>query len=197
MRALELHQQGWIQREIAAALGATESSISQWLASARRGVRRRSPPSSRPTDCRCSPHSATSCGPPGVGTCPEADRGSSAKSRRCADRERVRRRSSISGIRGGEAPDATASENVEDRVDEGATADRPGRPSSRGRRQEFAQDLPWLVGRRRGIVRRSRVGHRYGSFGSLPGIEGRSYRFLIGLRNSKTRCKAVAVLPVG
>jgi transposase len=37
MRALELHQQGWIQRDIAAALGATESDVSQWLASARRG----------------------------------------------------------------------------------------------------------------------------------------------------------------
>jgi transposase len=37
MRALELHQQGWIQRDIAAALGATESAVSQWLASARRG----------------------------------------------------------------------------------------------------------------------------------------------------------------
>lgn len=40
MRALELHQQGWIQRDIAAALGATESAVSQWLASARRGGRK-------------------------------------------------------------------------------------------------------------------------------------------------------------
>ncbi|MDB5349182.1 MAG: transposase [Planctomycetota bacterium] len=37
LRALEHHQQGWIQRDIAAALGATESAVSQWLASARRG----------------------------------------------------------------------------------------------------------------------------------------------------------------
>jgi transposase len=37
MRALELHQQGWIQRDIAAALGATEGAVSQWLASARHG----------------------------------------------------------------------------------------------------------------------------------------------------------------
>jgi transposase len=37
MRALELHQQGWIQRDIAAALGATESAVSQLLASARHG----------------------------------------------------------------------------------------------------------------------------------------------------------------
>src|SRR3954452_14509871 len=37
VRGLELHQQGWIQRDIAAALGATESAVSQWLASARRG----------------------------------------------------------------------------------------------------------------------------------------------------------------
>jgi transposase len=35
MRALELHQQGWTQRGIAAALGATESAVSRWLAAAR------------------------------------------------------------------------------------------------------------------------------------------------------------------
>jgi transposase len=39
MRALELHRQGWMQRDIAAALGATESAVSQWLASARHGGR--------------------------------------------------------------------------------------------------------------------------------------------------------------
>ena len=39
MRALELHRQGWMQCDIAAALGATESAVSQWLASARRGGR--------------------------------------------------------------------------------------------------------------------------------------------------------------
>jgi transposase len=39
MRALELHREGWMQRDIAAALGATESAVSQWLASARRGGR--------------------------------------------------------------------------------------------------------------------------------------------------------------
>lgn len=37
MRALELHQQGWTQRGIAAALGATESAVSRWLAAARLG----------------------------------------------------------------------------------------------------------------------------------------------------------------
>ena len=37
MRALELHQQGWTQRDIAAALGATEGAVSQWLAAARHG----------------------------------------------------------------------------------------------------------------------------------------------------------------
>jgi transposase len=37
MRALELYRQGWLQRDIAAALGATESAVSQWLASARHG----------------------------------------------------------------------------------------------------------------------------------------------------------------
>src|SRR5260370_41993022 len=37
MRGLELRQQGWIQRATAAALGATEGAVSQWLASARHG----------------------------------------------------------------------------------------------------------------------------------------------------------------
>lgn len=37
MRAWELHQQGWTQRDTAAALGVTEAAVSQWLASARRG----------------------------------------------------------------------------------------------------------------------------------------------------------------
>jgi transposase len=40
MRALELHRQGWTQCDIAAALGATESAVSQWLASARHGGRK-------------------------------------------------------------------------------------------------------------------------------------------------------------
>src|SRR5436305_1908705 len=39
MRALELSQQGWSQRLIAAALGATESAVSRWLAAARAGGR--------------------------------------------------------------------------------------------------------------------------------------------------------------
>jgi transposase len=39
MRALELHRQGWMQRDIAAALGATESAVSPWLDSARHGGR--------------------------------------------------------------------------------------------------------------------------------------------------------------
>jgi transposase len=37
LRALELHQQGWTQRDIAAALGATEGTVSRWMAAARRG----------------------------------------------------------------------------------------------------------------------------------------------------------------
>src|SRR5215211_5410505 len=36
MRALELKQLGWKQRDIAAAFGVTESAVSQWLAAARR-----------------------------------------------------------------------------------------------------------------------------------------------------------------
>lgn len=35
MRALELHRQGWKQRDIAAALGASKGAVSQWLAAAR------------------------------------------------------------------------------------------------------------------------------------------------------------------
>jgi transposase len=36
MRAWELKQQGWAQRDIAAALGITEAAVSQWMAAARR-----------------------------------------------------------------------------------------------------------------------------------------------------------------
>jgi transposase len=36
-RAWELHQQGWSQQRIAAALGVTQSAISKWLARARTG----------------------------------------------------------------------------------------------------------------------------------------------------------------
>ena len=35
MRALELHRQGWLQRDIAAALGASKGAVSQWLFAAR------------------------------------------------------------------------------------------------------------------------------------------------------------------
>jgi transposase len=37
VRALELHRQGWLQRDIAAALGASKGAVSQWLISARHG----------------------------------------------------------------------------------------------------------------------------------------------------------------
>jgi transposase len=36
MRAWELKQQGWAQRDIAAAFGITEAAVSQWMAAARR-----------------------------------------------------------------------------------------------------------------------------------------------------------------
>ena len=36
MRAWDLEQRGWKQRDIAAASGVTESAVSQWLTSARR-----------------------------------------------------------------------------------------------------------------------------------------------------------------
>jgi transposase len=35
-RAWELHQQGWKQQDIAAALGVTQGAVSQWLARAER-----------------------------------------------------------------------------------------------------------------------------------------------------------------
>ena len=37
MRALALARQGWKQRDIAAALDASETAVSRWLAAARRG----------------------------------------------------------------------------------------------------------------------------------------------------------------
>ena len=39
MRALDLKQQGWKQRDIAAALDASKGAVSQWLAAARHGGR--------------------------------------------------------------------------------------------------------------------------------------------------------------
>lgn len=41
MRALELHHKGWVQSKIAEALGVTHGAVSQWLARARQGERRR------------------------------------------------------------------------------------------------------------------------------------------------------------
>src|SRR5689334_1620470 len=39
LQAMELHRQGWTQRGIAAALGATEGTVSRWLTAARQGGR--------------------------------------------------------------------------------------------------------------------------------------------------------------
>ena len=48
LRAWELKQQGWRQREIAAALGVTEGAVSQWMSRGRQGgiagLRHRPPP---------------------------------------------------------------------------------------------------------------------------------------------------------
>jgi transposase len=48
LRAWELKQQGWQQREIAAALGVTEGAVSQWMSRGRQGgiagLRHRPPP---------------------------------------------------------------------------------------------------------------------------------------------------------
>ena len=37
LRAWELHQQGWSQRQIAAELGVTQGAVSQWLMRVRDG----------------------------------------------------------------------------------------------------------------------------------------------------------------
>jgi transposase len=51
LRAWELKQQGWKQRDIAAALGVTEGAVSQWVKRARQGgpeaLRRRKAPGGR------------------------------------------------------------------------------------------------------------------------------------------------------
>lgn len=48
LRALELHEQGWAGKAIAAALGVTQGAVSQWLKRAREGgreaLRQRPPP---------------------------------------------------------------------------------------------------------------------------------------------------------
>ncbi len=51
-RAWELHQQGWKQKDIAAALGVTQGAVSQWVKRGREGglvaLRRRTAPGSAP-----------------------------------------------------------------------------------------------------------------------------------------------------
>lgn len=52
LRAWELSQAGWLQKDIAAALGVTKGAVSQWLKRAREqgahALRRRKPPGGRP-----------------------------------------------------------------------------------------------------------------------------------------------------
>ncbi|MBV8267083.1 MAG: helix-turn-helix domain-containing protein [Planctomycetaceae bacterium] len=93
MRVRELHRQGWMQCDIAAALGATESAVSQWLASARRGGRqalashihrRGVPPKLNPEQLRLLPdflwHGAEAYGFRGTSGPVTGSPGSSAKS---------------------------------------------------------------------------------------------------------------------
>lgn len=60
LRAWELHQQGWKQKDIAAALGVTPGAVSQWLKRGRIGgvaqLRRQPPPGASP---RLSPEQRT------------------------------------------------------------------------------------------------------------------------------------------
>jgi len=57
LRAFELHQMGWKQKDIAAALGVTKGAVSQWLKRAKEGgiegLRRRKAPGATP---RLTPH---------------------------------------------------------------------------------------------------------------------------------------------
>ena len=78
---------------------------------------------------------------------------------------------------GKQPPGATTAEDVENRVDDRATAHRLGRAPMGSLRQKLAKDLPLSVAQIRGIFRLFRVGHRYDSFRSLPGIRRESYRF--------------------
>jgi len=52
MRAWELHEQGWKQKDIAQALGVTEGAVSQWFKKARaqgiQSLRHQSPPGAQP-----------------------------------------------------------------------------------------------------------------------------------------------------
>jgi transposase len=52
LRAWELHQKGWKQRDIAEALGVTQGAVSQWLKRGREGgaegLRHRPPPGATP-----------------------------------------------------------------------------------------------------------------------------------------------------
>jgi len=73
-------------------------------------------------------------------------------------------------------PGAATADNIDDRVEDGATADRLGRPAARRLRQKFSKDLPLLVGQVREIFGTFRVGDRYDSFRSVVGNRRDSYR---------------------
>ena len=53
LRAWELHQKGWQQRDIAEALGVTQGAVSQWLKRSREGgvagLRHQPPPGATPS----------------------------------------------------------------------------------------------------------------------------------------------------
>jgi hypothetical protein len=74
-------------------------------------------------------------------------------------------------------PSATAAREVKNRVDRCATTNNLGSSPARRLWQQLAKNLPLIVEQVRGIFRLFHVGHRYDSFRSLAGIEGRSYRF--------------------
>jgi hypothetical protein len=84
-------------------------------------------------------------------------------------------------------PGATVAHNLDDRVKNGAEADRLGIASARGLRQEFSNDLPLLVYEVREMFRAFRVGHRYDSFRSVVGKSMGFAPFFIALVKPETR----------
>src|ERR1700726_1220040 len=67
MRAWELHEQGWKQKDIAAALGVTEGAVSQWMSRGKtqgpEALRHRSSPGAPPPGGPPPPVAQATCPP--------------------------------------------------------------------------------------------------------------------------------------